>query len=52
MLDPIWWHTISNILGHPMTSEEGSVLRNWVAYQEFHDITDFLVYWKVILLTT
>ena len=44
-LSPGWIHAITIIRGHPLKSEVGQKLQNWVLYHLIHDPTDFWLSW-------
>ena len=45
LLSPRWTHAITIIMGHPLESEVGQMLQNWVLYHLIHDPTDFWLSW-------
>ena len=44
-LSPEWVHAITTLMGHPLSSEPGNYMEEWILYHEDHDLTDFLLSW-------
>ena len=42
-LSPEWIHAITNLMSHPMTSEIGQTIQNWVFYQGILDYTGLVI---------
>ena len=42
-LSPEWIHAITNLMGHPMTSEIGQRIQKWVFHQGILDYTNFAI---------
>ena len=40
LLSPEWVHTITILMGHPLTSETGENIQNWILY---HGILNALI---------
>ena len=44
-LSPGWTHAITTIMGHPLSSESGKSIQEWVLYHAIEDPIDFWLYW-------
>ena len=40
-----WTHAITTIIGHPLSSESGKSIQEWILYHAIQDPIDFWVYW-------
>ena len=40
-----WTHAITTIMGHPLSSESGKSILEWILYHAIQDPIDFWVYW-------
>ena len=40
-----WTHAITTIMGHPLSSESGKSILEWILYHAIRDPIDFWVYW-------
>ena len=47
-LSPEWIHAITILMGHPLTSESGKCIQNWILYQEIHIYTDLVTTWDPV----
>ena len=47
-LSPEWIHTITILLGHPLTSEIGQHIQKWIIYQANLSYTKFALRWDPI----
>ena len=45
ILLPEWTHTITTIMGHPLSSESGKSIQKWILYHAIRDPIDFWLYW-------
>ena len=45
ILSPEWTHAITTIMGHPLSSESGKSIQNWILYHAIQDPIDFWLYW-------
>ena len=45
ILSPEWTHAITTIMGHPISSESGKSIQEWILYHAIQDPIDFWVYW-------
>ena len=44
-LSPGWTHAITTIMGHPLSSESGNSIQEWILYHAIEDPIDFWLYW-------
>ena len=44
-LSPEWIHTITTLMGHPLSSEPGKHIQKWILYHAVHDLTNFWLSW-------
>ena len=44
-LSPEWIHAITTLMGHPLSSEPGKYIQEWILYHAVHDLTDFWLSW-------
>ena len=44
-LSPGWTHAITTIMGHPLSSESGKSIQEWILYHAIQDFIDFWLYW-------
>ena len=44
-LFPEWIHAITTLMGHPLSSEPGKYIQEWILYHAVHDLTDFWLSW-------
>ena len=42
ILSPEWTHAITTIVGHPLSSELGNSIQDWILYHEIQDPIDVL----------
>ena len=42
LVQPLWEHSLTSLLGHDPTSNPGIALRQWVHFQGVHNILDLL----------
>ena len=42
-LSPEWIHAITNLMGHPLTSEIGQRIQIWILSQSVLDYTDLVI---------
>ena len=47
-LSPEWIHAITNLMGHPLTSEIGQMIQKWIFSQGILDYTDLVITWDPI----
>ena len=47
-LSPEWIHAITNLMGHPLTSEIGQRIQKWVFSQAILDYTNLVITWDPI----
>ena len=47
-LSPEWVHAITNLMGHPLTSEIGKRIQQWILSQALFDYTDLVITWDPI----
>ena len=45
ILSPGWTHAITNIMGHPLSSESGKSIQEWILYHAIRDPIDFGLCW-------
>ena len=45
ILSPGWTHAITTIMGHPLSSESGKSIQEWILYHAIEDPIDFWLYW-------
>ena len=45
VLSPGWTHAITTIMGHPLSSESGKSIQEWILYDAIRDSIDFWLYW-------
>ena len=48
LLSPEWIHAITNLMGHPLTSEKGQRIQKWILNQAILDYTDLEITWDPI----
>ena len=46
-LSPEWIHAITTLMGHPLSSEPGKYIQEWILYHAVHDLTDFWLSWDL-----
>ena len=47
-LSPEWIHDITNLIGHPLTSEIGQRIQKWILSHAILDYTDLVITWDPI----
>ena len=45
ILSPGWTHAITTIMGHPLSSESGKSIQEWILYHAIRDPIYFWLYW-------
>ena len=45
-LSPEWTHTITTLMGHPLSSEPGKHITKWIIYHRIHNYTMFALKWN------
>ena len=45
ILSPEWTHAITTLMGHPLSSESGKFIQQWILYHAIQDPTDFWLTW-------
>ena len=45
-LSPEWTHAITILMGHPLSSEPGKHIKNWIIYHRIHKYTMFALKWN------
>ena len=45
ILSPGWTHAITTIMGHPLSSESGKSIQEWILYNAIEDPIEFWPYW-------
>ena len=40
-LSPEWTHAINTLMGHPLSSEQGRLIKKWIIYHRIHKYTMF-----------
>ena len=45
ILSPGWTHAITTIMGHPLSSESGNSIQQWILYHAIRDSIDFWLNW-------
>ena len=45
ILSPEWTHAITTIMGHPLSSESGKSIQEWILYHAIQDPIEFWLYW-------
>ena len=45
ILSPEWTHTITTLMGHPLSSESGKCIQKWILHHAIQDPTDFWLTW-------
>ena len=45
-LSPEWTHAITTLMGHPLSSEPGKHIKNWILYHIIHKYTMFGLKWN------
>ena len=45
ILSPEWTHAITTIMGHPLSSESGKSIQEWILYHAIRDPIDFWLCW-------
>ena len=45
ILSPGWTHAITTIMDHPLSSESGNSIQEWILYHAIEDPIDFWLYW-------
>ena len=45
ILSPEWTHAITTLMGHPLSSESGKCIQQWILYHAIQDPTDFWLTW-------
>ena len=44
ILSPEWTHAITSIMGHPLSSESGKSIQEWILYHAIEDPIEFCLY--------
>ena len=45
-LSPKWTHAITILMGHPLSSEPGKHIKNWIIYHRIHNYTMVALKWN------
>ena len=45
-LSPEWTHAITTLMGHPLSSEPGKHIQNWIIYHRIYKYTMFALTWN------
>ena len=46
ILSPEWTHTITTLMGYPLSSETGKCIQKWILYHAIHNHIDFWLTWN------